>query len=197
MGIKRNDLQFIIIIKIITLESILEKLFKNRNPIQTFEIEFDSEINAFDSENMIITLLIYIISEEQMCVLEIDREEDLKFQTTNLDYLIFNAFRLKFVKCFGNEFYLMEYQKYASQEASDEFFNQSANINYKLIQERIRFFNFSTQQYKDYYSSINLSIDTILSTELQIFPNYELIQMKNLQQIKCSILKLTLIQQNI
>ncbi|CAD8058208.1 unnamed protein product [Paramecium sonneborni] len=156
----------------------LEQLFQNSNPIQTVEIEFLSKINAFNNNNMIMIPLLYIQQEDEMYALFFDDEqENSNYLMVDLDKLLYNSFNIIFVKCIGNEYYLDESQKCASQEASDEFFNQRGLLSFVNIYYQE--FDFSRKTYEDYYSSIKLPLDPSLSSELQILTNFELTEINS------------------
>ncbi|CAD8052727.1 unnamed protein product [Paramecium primaurelia] len=159
--------------KTINVGSHLESLFQKNDPIQYLDIQFESSINPFDNNEMIILPLLYANIEETLYLLEY---QDDGFQSLYLELnnQLFNDFNIILVKCIGNEEYLNENQKCASQEYSDQFFNQIGLLSIVTIYNEE--FDFSTKTYSDTETYVDLPFDTILSSEVRIFTNYEVIE---------------------
>ncbi|CAD8152221.1 unnamed protein product [Paramecium pentaurelia] len=153
--------------------SYLEQFFQKQDPSQYVDIEFQSSINPFDNNEMIVLPLLYVDNDQALYALEY---QDNVYNTLfiKLNNLVFNAFNIILVKCIGNEKLLSEFQKCASQEKSDQFFSQiGLGSLVKVFNEE---FDFSTKTYYDLETTINLPFDKLLSTEIQILTNYEFIE---------------------
>ncbi|CAD8084425.1 unnamed protein product [Paramecium sonneborni] len=160
--------------KFISEGSYLEQAFLKSDPHQFVDIEFDSSINPFDSNQMIIIPLLYIYNEET--IYQLDYSEDGQFRTLNVDLnnLLDNAFTIVLVKCIGNEQYISETQKCASQQQSEEFFNQSSLLPIITIYNEE--FDYQTKTYYQLETYIELPLDPILTSEIQIYTKYEIME---------------------
>ncbi|CAK67292.1 unnamed protein product (macronuclear) [Paramecium tetraurelia] len=159
--------------KTITEGSHLEQLFVKNDPIQLLSLEFMSSINPFESNQMIIIPLLYKEIEEELSMVIVEEDfENILY--VDLNNQLNNAFNVILVKCIGNEDFLIEGQECASQDYSEEFFDQIGLIS--LITVYNEEFDISTKTYQQYETLIDLPFDTILSSEVQIITNYEVIE---------------------
>ncbi|CAD8143437.1 unnamed protein product [Paramecium octaurelia] len=159
--------------KTITEGSYLEQLFVRNDPIQSLSIEFMSSINPFDNKQMIIIPLLYKLNEDELYSIESEGGDENTVYV-DLNNILYNAFNIIFVKCIGNEDYLSEFQECASQEYSDEFFDQIGLLSTIAVYNEE--FDISKKTYDQYETYVNLPFDTILSNEVQILTNYEVVE---------------------